>query len=143
MTQDIENNAERLAALEREIATTSRALRQEFLATVPMLTSAEIQAHAAQSVDRWCASGQIFAVHHEGQALYPAFQFDDEGQPLAMIAEVLTILNRAPERTDWDNALWFDGPTGWLDGRSPIECLQSDPEGVKRAAEQEVLREIG
>lgn len=40
------------------------------------------------------------------------FQFDADGQPLPIIAELLSILNRDPERSEWDNALWFVSDTG-------------------------------
>jgi hypothetical protein len=136
-----------LAAIELKVAESTVALCREFLEDVPVLTSPEVHKNAgcpgsnpSQTVHRWRKAGKIFAISHGGRALYPAFQFGADGKPLPIIAEVLAILNRDSERTDWDNALWFAGDSGWLDGESPKECLQSDPEGVKRAAEQEEFR---
>jgi hypothetical protein len=90
---------------------------------------------------RWRKQGKIFSVSYGGGDLYPAFQFGDDGYPLPIVAELLEILGRDAERTDWDNALWFAGDSGWLDGKTPVELLQSDPDLVKQAAEQEALRD--
>jgi hypothetical protein len=137
-----------LAEIQLKVAESTASLRREFLEEVPVLGSAEIHANAgfpganpSQTVHRWRKQGKIFAVTHGGRDVYPAFQFGQDGRPLPIIAEVLDILKRDAERTDWDNALWFAGETGWLDGKSPLDCLQSDPAGIKRAAEQEVVDE--
>jgi hypothetical protein len=137
-----------LADVELKVAEATVSLRREFLEQVPVLTSAEVHANAgfpggnpSQTVHRWRKQGKIFAVNHGGRDLYPAFQFGVDGRPLPIIADVLTILKRDSDRADWDNALWFAGDSGWLDGKAPLDCLQSDPDGVKRAAEQEVLRD--
>jgi hypothetical protein len=135
-----------LADVQLKVAEATVALRTEFLDEVPVLTSAEVHANAgfprgnaSQTVHRWRKGGKIFAINHGGRDLYPAFQFGQDGRPLPTITELLKILRRDPERTDWDNALWFAGESGWLDGKAPKDCLQSDPQAVKRAAEQEVL----
>lgn len=135
-----------LADVQVKVAEATLSLRKDFLEEILVLTSADVHANAgfprgnaSQTVHRWRKPGRIFAINHGGRDLYPAFQFGSDGRPLPIIAEVLAILKRDPERSDWDNALWFAGDSGWLDGKRPIDCLQSDPEGVKRAAEQEVL----
>jgi len=137
-----------LAEIQLKVAESTASLRREFLEEVPVLGSAEIHANAgfpganpSQTVHRWRKQGKIFAVTHGGRDVYPAFQFGQDGRPLPIIGEVLEILKRDAERTDWDNALWFAGETGWLDGKAPMDCLQSDPAGIKRAAEQEVVDE--
>ena len=71
----------------------------------------------------------------------PAFQFREDGQPHAIVAEVLAILDRDPERSEWDNALLVRFRYSWLDGQRPIDCLLPDPSAVRLAAEQEVLRD--
>lgn len=86
-------------------------------------------------------TGKSVLHRHGGRELYQAFQFGPDGRPLPIVGEFLAILARDKDLTDWDHALWFAGGSGWLDGKAPIELLQSDPEGVKRAAEQEVLRD--
>jgi hypothetical protein len=42
-------------------------------------------------------SRRICAVEHREEELYPAFQFDEGGQPLALVAEILAILDRDVE----------------------------------------------
>jgi hypothetical protein len=137
-----------LADIELKIAEDTADLRREFLERVPVSTSAEVHQRArfpgnnpSQTVHRWRKQGKIFSIHYGGRDLYPSFQFGDDGRPLAIVAELLEILSRDKDRSDWDNALWLAGDSGWLDGQTPIDLLQSDPALVKRAAEQEVLRD--
>jgi hypothetical protein len=79
---------------------------------------------------RWRKQGKLFSINHGGRELYPAFQLGPDGRPLPIVAELLEILARVPDRTEWDNALWFAGESGWLDGKTPLELLQSEPELV-------------
>ncbi|MFC4311662.1 hypothetical protein ACFPN2_21420 [Steroidobacter flavus] len=137
-----------LADVELQVAESTVELRREFIDRVPVLTSADVHKNAgfpgsnpSQTVLRWRRSGKIFGINYGGRDLYPAFQFGVDGRPLPIVAELLAILKDNPDRTDWDNALWFAGDTGWLNGASPIERLQTDPESVRRAAEQEALRD--
>jgi len=137
-----------LAEVELKIAEDTADLRREFFDRVPVHTSTEVHQRAgfpgnnpSQTVHRWRKQGKIFSINYGGRDLYPTFQFGDDGRPLPIIAELLEILARDKDRTAWDNAMWFAGDSGWLDGQTPIDLLQSDPERVKRAAEQEVLRD--
>jgi hypothetical protein len=134
--------------VELSVAEATVSLRREFLEAVPVLTSAQVHTNAgfpsgnpSQTVLRWRKQGKIFSVNHGGRELYPAFQFGADGRPRPIVAELLVILKRDADRTDWDNALWFTGESGWLDGRTPLECLSSDPGLVTQAAEQELLRD--
>jgi hypothetical protein len=146
MAQEIESDKDSLARLEREIIEDTLSLRREFLASVPVVTCTQVQAKASVSdhiVDQWRTNGQIFAIQNAGQAWHPAFQFAENGQPLVIIARVLAILNRNPKFLDWDKAMWFYSPNGWLeDERSPMNCLSnlSEHDDLKYAAEQAVLR---
>jgi CheY-like chemotaxis protein len=140
--------ADPVGTVELRVAEMSADLRREFLEQVPLRTSAQVHERAgfpggnpSQTVHRWRKQGKIFSVNHGGREWYPAFQFGEDGRPLPIIAELLEILHRDTERTDWDNALWFTGYSGWLDGKTPIDLLHSDPDSVKRAAEQEILRD--
>ena len=133
--------------VEQAITEATRTLRAEFLEAVPVLTDVEVSARSSEAcassewVHEWRASRRIFSIHHRGQELYPAFQFRGDGLPHPIIAEILAILAQDPERTDWDNALWFASNTGWLDGERPMDCLLSNPSAVRLAAGQEVLRD--
>jgi len=149
MSDITEDEADLFASTDRKVTQTTLELCAEFLDAVPTLTDSELHAktarfgvsNPAQVVHDWRISGKIFAVTHGGRDLFPAFQFGEDGQPLPVISELLAILNRDPHRTDWDNALWFAGDTGWLDGRRPLDCMLSDRPRVRQAAEQEILRD--
>jgi hypothetical protein len=137
-----------LADVELKVAEGTIALRREFLERVPVLTSTQLHeragfpgANPSATGHRWRKQGKVFAVSYGGRELYPGFQFGPDGRPLPIIAELLAMLARDKDRTDWDNALWFAGESGWLDGKTPVELLESESELVKQAAEQEVLRD--
>ncbi|MCS5521472.1 antitoxin VbhA family protein [Curtobacterium flaccumfaciens] len=68
--------------------------------------------------------GDVLAVvSAEGLLLYPAFQFDETGQPLPRLREVLAQLD--PARTDpWGDAVWLNAPDDELDGMSPAAALR-------------------
>ena len=113
-------------------------LIQEFGA----LTSTEVAdlagskaGNRAAMAHRWKQEGRIFSVTYEGTVLYPAFQFDREGRPLAAMAQVIRTLGS--KSSEWELALWFMANTGWLDGQRPVDLLESDPEAVVKAAEAE------
>jgi hypothetical protein len=109
----------------RRNALARKALFQEFGA----FTSAEALA------DRWKQEGRIFSVTHHGATYHPGFQFDAEGRPLPVIAEVIRRLGA--KSGEWELALWFTAANGWLDGGRPVDLLQSEPEEVAQAAERE------
>ena len=81
---------------------------------------------------RWRAEGKIFAVEHEGSLLYPAFQFDAQGRPRLVVADLLAIL--AAKLGGWQLVLWFASRNGWLDGARPLDLLDDDPDRVLDAA---------
>jgi hypothetical protein len=114
------------------------ALAREFGA----FTSAEVAglagskaANKAALANRWKQEGRIFSVTHHGTTYYPGFQFDGEGRPLPVIAEVIRRLGA--RSGEWELALWLTSPTGWLDGRRPVDLLESEPDEVAQAAERE------
>jgi len=122
----------------RRNALAREALFQEFGA----FTSAEVAGLAgskasnkAALANRWKQEGRIFSVTHHGATYYPGFQFDAEGRPLPVIAEVIRKLGA--KSSEWELALWFTFRTGWLDGRRPVDLLESEPEEVAAAAESE------
>ena len=81
----------------------------------------------------WRSAGRIVGVDWHGRTVYPAFQFEADGQPRRAIATVLAHLRRAG-LTDWQAALWFATPTGWLEDRRPADLLAEDPGAVASAA---------
>jgi hypothetical protein len=117
--------------------------RRDLLSEFAALTSAEVAAAAgsraanrASLANRWRDEGKVFAIRVGEQHLYPAFQFDEQGRPVGMIASVLSALDG--KLTDWQTALWFTTPSGWLGGRRPVDAMGQDPESVIKAAAREV-----
>lgn len=122
----------------RRNALAREALLREFGAP----TSAEVAelagsraANKAALANRWKQEGRIFSVTHHGQTLFPAYQFDGEGQPYPAVAEVLASLGQ--QDRDWPLAVWFIAANGWLGGRRPVDLLESDPAAVAEAARHE------
>ena len=83
---------------------------------------------------RWKQEGRIFSVLHHGAEIFPGFQFDEDGQPLEVIREVIAA---AFGGSPWGMALWFISHDGWLGGRRPVDLLTSDPAAVALAARRE------
>jgi hypothetical protein len=118
--------------------------RRELLEEFPALTSSEVAdaassraANRASLANRWRDEGRVFAIRVGDQQLYPAFQFDEDGRPLPGIGAALEHL-RGGELNDWQTALWFASPTGWLGGRRPVDLLREGPDAVVGAAQREV-----
>jgi len=84
---------------------------------------------------RWRQEGRTIGVSHRGKTYYPGFQFDANGQPLAVIGEVIAVFGCDPD--GWQTALWFILANGWLGGQRPVDLLHSDPQAVVSAAQQE------
>ena len=115
--------------------------REALLEEFGALTSAEVAdlagskaANRAALANRWRKEGRIFAVNHQGQTLFVSFQFDADGRPLPVIAQVLEAFDGDE---GWQTALWFLANNGWLGGPRPIDLLSSDPERVAEAARTE------
>jgi hypothetical protein len=124
-------------------------LRAEFFRVVPALTAQEVAILAGltgedgtRTVEQWRSEGLVFAVKRDIHLLYPAFQFDAKMRPRPVIHKILSTLRQHAARSDWDNAFWFISANGWLDGPAPKDLLETEPELLVEAAEQEVLPDI-
>jgi hypothetical protein len=116
------------------------AAREKLIVEFGLLSSAEVAVRAgsraknrAALANRWKQEGRVFSVPHQGSVHYPAFQFDDEGQPCEAIAGVLRALGT--KLSDWSLALWFTGRYGSLGDRRPVDLLATEPDRVVAAAE--------
>jgi len=118
------------------------AARETLLKEFGVLESAPVpQARGELSrAHHWKRERRIFSVAHQGRTYFPGFQFDAEGQPRAVIAEVIAALE--PCSSEWELALWFAATSGWLGGRRPVDLLESDPEAVVEAAHREAAELI-
>ena len=118
--------------------------QERLLEEFPALTSAEVAdtarskaSNRASLANRWRDERKVFAIRVGDQQLYPAFQLDSDGRPLEVVARALEKLN-VGHLSDWQVALWFTSPSGWLAGRRPVDLLVGEPDLVLEAAEHEV-----
>ncbi|HEV7834562.1 MAG TPA: hypothetical protein VGP09_14435 [Caballeronia sp.] len=90
--------------------------------------------HAVAS--RWKKEGKVFFIEHKGVTLYPKYIFDEFGNPVSEMAEVLKIFEGyRPFRI----ASWFESTSSMLRGKRPREVLATDPKAVVEAARDHVV----
>ncbi|CAN7652227.1 hypothetical protein [Caballeronia sp. 15715] len=90
--------------------------------------------HAVAS--RWKKEGKVFFIEHKGVTLYPKYIFDEFGNPVSEVAEVLKIFQGyRPFRI----ASWFESTSSMLRGKRPREVLGTDPKAVVEAARDQVV----
>lgn len=75
--------------------------------------------------------GYLLAVVHEDEILYPEFQFKD-GEINPVITDLIAEAESSG-RSESGLALWMVNPTGYLDGKRPVDFLDQ-PEEVLLAA---------
>jgi len=130
------------------------ALQHDFMQAEAVLPSTALHERAgltgsnpSHTASRWRRDGKIFAVRYRGKDYYPAFQFNDQGQPYGLVKRVLAILRQDPDMSDWDIAVWFTTPSGALSGERPKSLLNTRNEEaiarLIRAAEDEVATDDG
>ena len=86
--------------------------------------------------NQWKKESRIFAVELAGQTLYAAYLFDETGNPIPEVAEILGIFaGYRPLRI----AAWFESNCGMLRGQRPREALTSDSRAVVAAAKDHVV----
>ncbi|MGF7000476.1 hypothetical protein [Paraburkholderia sp. GAS32] len=90
--------------------------------------------HAMAS--RWRKEGKVFYIEHKGLSLYPKYVFDEFGNPIPEVAEVLRVFEGY---RSFRIASWFESTSSMLNGRRPREVLASDPRAVLSAARDHVL----
>lgn len=113
--------------------------RADFLARYDVLDAEQVHAMYGSKADntaalagRWRGARRIFGLEHEGKTLYPAFQFDTNGKPKAVVARILEALG---DRSGWQITSWFTAPNGWLsDDQCPVDLMDTDPDAVVDAA---------
>jgi hypothetical protein len=116
-------------------------LREHFMSEVRLLDAAQVaelsgsaSSNPRATASRWSSSGRIFGVPVGAQVLYPAFQFDDFGQPRTAVAQVLEVL-KGLNLSVWATALWWGTAHEILDWRTPAEVLPGVPSAVLTAAQ--------
>jgi hypothetical protein len=81
--------------------------------------------------NRWRVEGRVFGVPTKGTLRYLGFQFDDQGEPLPVMSEVLAVLGGWPA---WQVATWFVTANPLLDRAQPVSLLRERPASVVAAA---------
>jgi hypothetical protein len=112
--------------------------RWKLLSGFGALTAAQV-AEAAGSrskntsalAGRWLRDGDVLAVTYQGTRYFPAFQFDEMGKPLPVIAHVLSHLTDVGE---WQRGIWFITRSRLLGDARPVDLLRTAPERVIAAA---------
>lgn len=109
--------------------------RHRVLSEYGALTSEEVAdevgsraRNRAASAHRLQNAGKVFAVRHQGQTLFPAFQFSG-GAVRVGVPEVLQALHNRG-LSGWEIALWFVSGSSFLGGRGPLDLLDEDRELV-------------
>lgn len=127
----------------------SRSEGQSYVASLddrvgPFFDSTSLLERLRLSADALSASVEdrdvLEVVTVDGFLLYPAFQFNANGEPLPRLREVLAELD--PDLVDpWGDAVWLNAPGDDLDGLSPAAALRSErAEDVIRLARQSAFR---
>jgi hypothetical protein len=90
--------------------------------------------NASDHLGRLHDAGRVVRVRRGRGYRYPGYQFDGNGRPIEVLADVVAVLRIA----GWSEpsiVLWFDSPNGRLiDEARPAELLTSDPHAVRAAA---------
>jgi hypothetical protein len=117
--------------LAREQATHEQVFREYPAFVVNWVPGRTGRAIRANTVRSWWRYERIFAFRHAGHFYFPAFQFSN-GAPKPLVRRLLKLVQ--PEN-GWHAMDWFVGANAWLDDRSPVELLDSQPDEVVQAAE--------
>jgi len=126
---------------EIEISTNGHVLTVEILRSVPLLTEQEVRVQMASIPNE--AWSQLMQLSYQGQTFYLAEQFDIDGALLPVCQQIMRIFKANPGMSDWEIAIWWINPTGWLSDACPQQVYLEEPEAVINAAEQEVAKNYG
>ncbi len=136
---DVMLDVDPFGPIEARIDVKSAEMRAEFLKDFPVLNSAGVHKQAglkgtntSQTVNAWRQKGRILGLRVQGKNAYPVFQFDADGQPLALMEPVLAALPKS--FTAWQRAFWFVSPKEALDGETPAEAVRAGDERVVETA---------
>jgi hypothetical protein len=98
-----------------------------------------------KDVDTLVAAGRAFRLDYLGEGLFPRAQFDENLDPLPVIAELVALAISA--EIDWwllaywldtPNDLLGDSPPGVVGARRPVDLLHSAPHRVVKVIQREL-----
>lgn len=87
-------------------------------------------AHPKMAATRARQAGRIFGVWDGNAYRYPAFQFDDAGQPRDDVQDLIALLPRDGDGSGRAAALWLFAPDAAFGGDSPASAFLTDPHRV-------------
>jgi hypothetical protein len=128
MSPEVLEQVQRNAEAQVELADEFELLSSSAVAELAGSTAS----NRAATANRWSTAHRVFTVDVEGAQRFPGFQFDENGKPLPVIADVLAAVG--DRLTGWELALWFTSSNDWLGELRPVDVLDSDPERVVEAA---------
>lgn len=137
---DVFLDVDPLDRVEAEIDADNAERRSLFLTTYEVLDSRAVHrraghtsGNASQTATSWKRQRRIFGLPFKGGVVYPAFQFDADGQPLATMRDVLRAL--PAQMTPWQTAFWLVSPCDMLDGAVPLDLIGAADDRVVAAAQ--------
>jgi hypothetical protein len=116
------------------------AMVQAYERTGGLMRSEEVlfllRRHSSQALSRlarWIVDQRAVTFEWQADRLVPMFQFDLADMSIrpeaaAVLAELAGVF------ADWELATWFAEPNSWLQGRNPVDALQTDSQAVLDAA---------
>lgn len=110
------------------LADTTRFLDSETVCR--MLSGNRDQATPNRIASRARKAGLVIGVWDGSAFRYPAFQFDDRGQPLERLPDLIGLLPIDADGSYRNAALWLFAPDAALDDRSPADVFATDPDRV-------------
>lgn len=124
------------------------AMRRRILDEFGALSAAELgewatpgAANPHQYASRLRKANRVFSVPFEGRTLFLGFQFDENGRPFPVLAEVLASLRRRFGDSDWSIASWLTSPNPYLPGKArPVDLLPTDSDALTVAARRGTRR---
>lgn len=117
-----------------------REMERSFRANRGLASADEVTAllvrHTDQPISmlaRWIVARDVLSFDWQARKLLPLFQF--EPQTMTLRSSVVDVIRElAPVLNDWELALWFARPNGWLDDAAPVDTIDSDAGAVYDAA---------
>jgi hypothetical protein len=132
------NPQDALLLLQSEIPANGQHFITRLLRQVPMLMEDQVVKNLqANNID--INLNHLMRITVADITFYIADQFAEDGSLQPEVAELMNIFRRQPDFKEWDIAMWWINPTGWLSGDRPRDVYKDNLEGVKFAAEQEIL----
>jgi len=136
------NGDKRRATVRRSIEHAERLVKDE-----KWLTTAEVarliqlpkNVAAGEAINNLQQDCRLFGVKYRDEALYPLFQFGENGSLKSEMAMVLSVL--PADDYGWAAAFWFFQPTALLNGESPANVYLQDAVAVIRAAKSDFVRQ--